>query len=245
MEGGTSVTEIASRAGQATDSVGVIVEAARPRTALGQPFEVDIVRRAFCRQGRLQAALKRGLDVAFATVLLLILSPVFIVIAAVLAWHLRRSPIFAHERVGRGGVTFRCLKFRTMRDAEAEEAQIAHASFKAGTDTRTTRVTRWLRRTSLDELPQLINVLTGEMSIVGPRPVVPDELRMYFGSLSALLLTVRPGMTGLWAVSGRSNIEYPERAAIELRYVTRVSLWLDMRILAQTLFAVARARGAM
>lgn len=237
--------EYISGAGEPADAASVAGWATQPRAVLNKPVDIETFRRAFCGHGRVSAAVKRGFDVVLAALLLLLLSPIFVLTAAVLSFHLRRHPIFAHQRVGREGMIFKCLKFRTMRDASASEEGVEDLSFKAGTDTRTTRLTRLLRRTSLDELPQLINVLTGDMSLVGPRPVVPNELHMWFGSLAGLLITVRPGMTGLWAVSGRSSLEYPGRAFIELQYVTRASLWLDLRILARTLSTILSGRGAI
>jgi lipopolysaccharide/colanic/teichoic acid biosynthesis glycosyltransferase len=110
-------------------------------------------------------------------------------------------------------------------------------------DTRITRIGRFLRRTSLDELPQLWNVLKGEMSLVGPRPIVPDEIRHYNGEAS-LLLTLKPGITGAWQVSGRSTLQYPERATVELEYVEQWSLLSDLWILLRTIPAVLTRRGA-
>jgi undecaprenyl-phosphate galactose phosphotransferase len=132
-----------------------------------------------------------------------------------------------------------------MRDPDPEEEAVPHPAFKAGTDTRTTRLTSLLRRTSLDELPQLLNVFNGEMSVVGPRPVVQEELAMYFGEMAPLLLTVKPGMTGLWTVNGRSDVAYPERTLIELQYVTNMSLKRDIAIVAKTVTAVIGGRGAL
>jgi lipopolysaccharide/colanic/teichoic acid biosynthesis glycosyltransferase len=189
--------------------------------------------------------MKRAFDLAISTTLLVFLSPVFAALALTLAIHFRRSPFFSHERVGRDGELFNCLKFRTMRDPDPEEEKTEpHPEYKDGTDTRTTRLTSLLRRTSLDELPQLLNVFNGEMSIVGPRPVVQEELSRYFGEFAPLLLTVKPGMTGLWTVNGRSDVAYPERTMIELQYVTNLSLKRDIGIVARTVTAVIGGRGA-
>ncbi len=206
---------------------------------------MDVIERVFCPAIPPRAVAKRSFDLAVSALLLLLLSPMFVIISLVLVLRFRRSPFFAHERVGRDGDLFRCLKFRTMRDPQPDEQPVPHPAFKEGTDTRTTRLTSWLRRTSLDELPQLLNVLNGEMSIVGPRPVVQDELAMYFGDYAPLLLTVKPGMTGLWTVSGRSDVPYPERSQIELQYVTNMSLKRDVWIIARTIIAVIGGRGAL
>jgi undecaprenyl-phosphate galactose phosphotransferase len=132
-----------------------------------------------------------------------------------------------------------------MRDPGPEDDEPLDPSFKNGTRTRTTRLTAWLRRTSLDELPQLLNVLAGQMSIVGPRPIVTQELMLHYGPAAPLLLVARPGMTGLWTVNGRSDVPYPQRTLIELQYVTRASLWLDVRIIAGTILSVISGRGAL
>jgi len=211
----------------------------------GLALDLEVIERVFCPAITPRAAAKRALDVMVSAFLILLLSPVFLLISAALAIRFRRSPFFAHERVGRDGEIFKCLKFRTMRDPQPHEEVSQHPAFKDGTDTRTTGLTSWLRRTSLDELPQLFNVLNGEMSIVGPRPVVQEELSLYFGDLAPLLLTAKPGMTGLWTVNGRSDVPYPERSLIELRYVTNMSLRRDVGILAKTVVAVIGGRGAV
>jgi len=196
---------------------------------------------------------KRAVDVLGALLGLVALGPLLFAIAL---WIRLDSPgpaLFAHERVGRGGRRFRCLKFRTMRrDAErllrADPVLLARYlrhDFKlpADEDPRITRAGRFLRRTSLDELPQLLNVLRGDMSLVGPRPVVQPELERYAGR-TGLLLSVKPGMTGAWAVSGRSAVGYPARAHLELDYVASWSLWLDLRLLWRTIPRVLGAHGA-
>jgi len=238
------MTEYTSRAGRPAETAGV-AEWTAHEWAFDTPLDVAVFRKAFCQQGRVEAIVKRGLDLVLSALLLVILSPLVLIIAIVLAVHFRHNPLFAHERVGQSAVLFSCLKFRTMRDPRPGEEDVKHPSFKAGTDVRTTRLSHWVRRMSLDELPQLLNVLMGDMSIVGPRPIVPEELRMYYGPMAPVLLISKPGMTGLWAAYGRSDIEYPDRAHIELSYVTRMSLWLDIRILVKTLFAVATGRGAL
>jgi exopolysaccharide production protein ExoY len=207
--------------------------------------DIELIERVFCPSVHSRTAAKRAFDLAVSVTLLVLLSPAFVLLSVTLAIHFRRSPFFAHERVGRDGEMFKCWKFRTMRDPDPEEEAIRHPAFKDGTDTRTTRLTSLLRRTSLDELPQLMNVFNGEMSIVGPRPVVQEELAMYFGELAPLLLTVKPGMTGLWTVNGRSDVAYPERTLIELQYVTNMSLKRDVTIVAKTVTAVIGGRGAL
>jgi lipopolysaccharide/colanic/teichoic acid biosynthesis glycosyltransferase len=151
---------------------------------------------------------------------------------------------------------FGCIKFRTMRpnaDAELEVALNANAelrsqweaSQKLRPDPRVTRVGRVLRETSLDELPQLFNVLMGHMSLVGPRPVVPGELQKHYDPIAtAVYLSVRPGITGLWQVSGRSDMEYADRVALDCAYVTNMSIQYDVRLLIRTVGVLIRRSGA-
>jgi lipopolysaccharide/colanic/teichoic acid biosynthesis glycosyltransferase len=143
-------------------------------------------------------------------------------------------------------------KFRTMiQDAESylEQNQHLKAEFakkwKLGNDPRITPVGRWLRRTSIDELPQLINVLRGEMSIVGPRPVQPDELAEQYGEYANIVFSAKPGLTGLWQVNGRSSSSYDERIALDLEYVQRRSGWLDFVLVMRTIPAVLFMRDAL
>jgi exopolysaccharide production protein ExoY len=198
--------------------------------------------------------IRRVGDIAGATLLLIVLSPLFACVATLVWWTMGRPIFHAQERLGRGGGRFRLFKFRSMvADAEAVLRQstelwdrYVQADFKlpAEEDARITPLGRVLRRTSLDELPQLWNVLRGDMSLVGPRAIVPEELAEY-GDYGRMLLRVKPGLTGLWQVSGRSTINYPERARIDLGYVHGRTLGQDLRILLRTLPAVIRQRGAL
>ncbi|MFH1493849.1 MAG: undecaprenyl-phosphate galactose phosphotransferase WbaP [Pseudomonadota bacterium] len=196
---------------------------------------------------------KRVFDVVAAAGLLLLLSPLF----AYLSWRIRQdggSAVYAHTRVGRGGELFQCLKFRSMiPDAEAvlqdllARDSVASAEwgrdFKLKSDPRITSIGEFLRKSSLDELPQLWNVLKGDMSLVGPRPVVEAELERY-GDLVDYYLEARPGITGLWQISGRSNIEYSDRVNLDAWYVQNWSLWYDLVILLKTVRVVVRCEGA-
>ncbi len=205
------------------------------------------------RSGRSEG-LKRALDVIGAGLLLLALLPVFLVLAALV--RLDGGPAFyAHERVGRGGRLFGCLKFRSMGvDADRRLQELLAAdpaarvewemTRKLRRDPRVTWVGRFLRASSLDELPQLINVLRGEMSLVGPRPVQAAELTAYYGAATQHYLSVRPGLTGPWQVSGRSDTSYAQRVALDVAYATRATIWDDIRILLQTPAAVLLRRGA-
>ena len=196
---------------------------------------------------------KRALDVVV-TAAVAPLAFVLIAVLAVLVVATSRGPVFfVQERVGRGGRRFRMVKFRTMVvDAEARLRQdptlwaeyvTNHYKLPATTDPRVTRVGRFLRRSSLDELPQLLNVLRGDMSLVGPRPVVPDELAMY-GDHPEVYLGVKPGVTGWWQVNGRSGVGYPTRVDLDKAYAESWTLWLDIKILLRTPLTVLQARGA-
>lgn len=195
-------------------------------------------------------AAKRAFDLLGATVILLAALPVM----AIAALAVRRADggpvLFRQDRVGRDGQTFSMLKFRTMvTDAEELLADLAAEGsedavlFKMADDPRVTRPGRWLRRTSIDELPQLVNVLRGEMSLVGPRPALPREVSRYEGDV-ARRLRVRPGMTGLWQVSGRSDLSWEDTVRLDLYYVDNWSLVQDLAILARTLRAVVGSDGA-
>ena len=202
----------------------------------------------------LNASAKRALDVAIAGLALLMLAPLF----AVVAFLVRRdggSSFYAHTRIGQNGLGFGCLKFRSMR-TDSQEA-LAHilatdpsaraewaATRKLKDDPRVTRIGRFLRKTSLDELPQLFNVLRGEMSLVGPRPVTATELDQFYGAAAAHYMSVRPGITGLWQVSGRSDTSYAQRVALDVAYATQPSLWNDIKILARTPMVVLARKGA-
>jgi undecaprenyl-phosphate galactose phosphotransferase len=202
----------------------------------------------------LSQAIKRIFDAAVSALLLVLLLPMFVILSLAIAAD--GGPIcFAHERVGRHGRRFKCLKFRTMvPDAASVLERVLAAnpearrewvtSRKLREDPRTTRLGAYLRVMSLDELPQLINVLRGEMSLVGPRPVVREELSNLYKSDHSYYLLVRPGITGLWQISGRNNIGYERRVHLDAWYVRNWSLWNDITILAKTLPCVIAGRGA-
>jgi undecaprenyl-phosphate galactose phosphotransferase len=197
--------------------------------------------------------LKRLFDVVGAAALLALLAPLF----AYLSWRIRQTggaAIFSHQRVGRYGRAFGCLKFRTMvPDAEIvlrrflegdPQARVKwERDFKLKDDPRVTPIGALLRRTSLDELPQLWNVLKGEMSLVGPRPIIEEELQRY-GDQVDYYLEARPGITGLWQISGRNDTTYEDRVALDCWYVRNWSLWYDLVILVKTISVVLQRRGA-
>ena len=197
---------------------------------------------------------KRALDIIGAGVGLVLLAPFFLIVALMVRAD-GGPAFFAHQRVGRGGKLFGCLKFRSMViDSQARlEALLANdpaaraeweATRKLKNDPRITRIGRFLRSTRLDEVPQLINVLRGEMSLVGPRPVQEAEIDRYYGASAAHYMAVRPGITGLWQVSGRSETSYESRVALDVSYVSRPSLLADISILLRTPVAVLSRRGA-
>ena len=195
-------------------------------------------------------ALKQAIDAVLAAVLLLVLSPVFIAIGVALRLSSRGPAIFKQGRVGQDGRPFTLYKFRTMKvNAEVEPEWLNDHNdmdgplFKMRDDPRRTPFGRWLRRYSLDELPQLCNVLLGDMSIVGPRPPLPVEVAGYSDEVRRRLL-VKPGITGLWQVSGRSDLPWLEATRLDLHYVDNWSPGLDLVILAKTVSAVLRGTGA-
>lgn len=186
----------------------------------------------------------RAFEWCAALLLLVILAPWLLLIAIFVFWDGGFPVIFKQARIGRCGETFTLYKFRSMVvGAEKMDAVEAHAAMKLKRDKRVTTVGRWLRRFSLDELPQLVNVLRGDMSLVGPRPHLPSELVAYQPQ-DFRRLGVRPGMTGLWQVSGRAEKSFKEQMAMDLYYVDHRSIWLDMLIVLKTLPAVLFGRGA-
>jgi lipopolysaccharide/colanic/teichoic acid biosynthesis glycosyltransferase len=194
--------------------------------------------------------LKGLFDKIVATVALIVFGPVLALITLAIALNDGGPALFTQTRVGRGGQPFTVLKFRTMvPDAELrKEALLAQNEgdgllFKLRQDPRITAVGRFLRRTSLDELPQLLNVMLGDMSLVGPRPALPVEVAQYSDNV-ARRLEVKPGMTGLWQIGGRSDLSHEDAVRLDLRYVDCWTLALDLRILWKTGAAVANGRGA-
>ncbi|KPQ08984.1 MAG: galactosyltransferase ExoY [Rhodobacteraceae bacterium HLUCCA09] len=204
--------------------------------------------------GRRRIEAKRLFDIAFSLAALLFLAPALLLIAGILLWREGGPVFFAHERIGRGGRRFRCIKFRTMvPDAEARLAELLaadpvaraewQATRKLTNDPRVSCLGDILRRTSLDELPQFINVLRGDMSVVGPRPIIAEELPLY-REHSGDYLSVRPGITGLWQVSGRSDTTFDERVALDARYVRERTLAGDVAIVVRTLGVLLSQKGA-
>jgi len=196
---------------------------------------------------------KRLIDITAAALLLALLAPVLLVIALAVKLETRGPALFRQARCGAGSLSFTALKFRTMHvDAEARLTEMLAGNaelkleydrhHKLCCDPRVTRVGRFLRRTSLDELPQLWNVLTGDMSLIGPRPYMPHELVPY-PSARSTIMRVRPGMTGLWQVSGRHRTTFEDRLQLDIAYVEGCTLRQDIAILLRTMMVVLKADG--
>jgi len=207
-----------------------------------------------CGGTRIQACLcgivKRAMDITVSSVLMVVLAPLLLLVAAAVKLTTPGAALFQQTRVGLNGNTFSMYKFRTMAEgAEASQGLLAGQNeagnilFKIRNDPRITELGRIMRRTSLDELPQLFNVLMGEMSLVGPRPAVPGEVARYTPKMLQRLF-VKPGMTGIWQVSGRSEIPHLRAFALDIWYANKWSVVLDLAILINTIPAVLSRRGA-
>jgi exopolysaccharide biosynthesis polyprenyl glycosylphosphotransferase len=193
---------------------------------------------------------KRVLDILFSALALAILSPVLLAIAIAVKLDSRGPVFYSSERIGKKGIVFRCSKFRTMvRDAEKRRGDVMHMNerdgvlFKISNDPRITKLGRFLRKYSLDELPQFINVLRGDMSIVGPRPPIASEVKEY--KLNHLRrLDVTPGITGLWQVQARQDPSFDHYISLDVAYIENWSLWLDLKIIARTIGVVFAGTGS-
>ena len=202
------------------------------------------------RAGVGYGALKRATDVTLGAAGVVLGAPVFLLLAMLVKATSPGPALFWQRRLGQGGRVFWCCKFRTM--VVGAEGQLSdspelrrrfEADFKIKDDPRVTRLGRFLRKTSLDELPQIFNVLRGEISLIGPRPVVPDELPRY-GVFAEKLLSVPQGLSGYWQVFGRSDTTYSERIHMDMKYIDNRSFWLDARLIGLTVVEVLRGRGA-
>ncbi len=229
---------------------GTVAVATDARTSfITRPAQLDAVEHAGHARGAL--AVKSVADRVIALLALVVLAPVLLALALAIRLDSSGPALFRQRRVGRNGEMFTMLKFRSMRTgAESELSALLGRNevdggvlFKLRSDPRVTAVGRWLRRTSVDELPQLINVLTGSMSLVGPRPPLPDEVAAY-PAPARRRLTVKPGLTGLWQVSGRSDLSWEDSLRLDLSYIDDWSLALDTAVLFKTFGAVLRAEGA-
>ena len=224
---------------------------AGPRWGYQQIGQMDTVAASRTPADELSLTLKRGLDVGLSLLVVVLASPVLILAALAVAIDSSGPILFRQERVGLNGRRFTMYKFRSMvQNAESllgelrEQNEMSGPVFKMSRDPRITKVGNFLRRTSIDELPQLFNVIRGEMSLVGPRPPLPSEVDLYEPE-QRRRLSVKPGITGLWQVSGRNEVsDFSEWVHLDLEYIDRWTLALDLRILAQTVPAVLMAKGA-
>lgn len=240
------VTTTSSSQAGSTDAQAVIEGGTPTPSALGLVIDLTETQTTTDPQVEIRSgyAGKRLFDVLFACTALALSAPLMALLAMAIKLSSRGSVLFRHERIGRDGTPFTLLKFRTMvagadqmlESLLAEDPSLRvqfEERFKLAADPRVTRVGRWLRRTSLDELPQFWNVLRGDMSVVGPRPIVTAELLRY-GEWQELLLSVRPGITGPWQVSGRNDIDYSQRVGLDLAYARQNGFRTDLGIIART-----------
>jgi len=204
----------------------------------------------------LKSISKRVFDIVFSTIALIVLSPIFLVIAILIKIKSPDGPIFfGHQRIGKDGKFFRVYKFRTMvpdaqerlkklLDENPEIKEEFEKDFKLKDDPRIIPgIGDFMRKSSIDELPQFFNSLIGNMSVVGPRPIVEEEIEKY-GKYAIKLYSVKPGVTGLWQVSGRNDISYEERVALDMEYIDNQSLWLDIKIIFKTITVMIFRKGA-
>ena len=215
-----------------------------------QAIDTTIIKKHHIKKG----FLKRGMDLILMVIMIPTIVPIMLIIALMIKMDSRGKVFFTHTRIGKGGRKFKVLKFRTMvldADKKLEQFLEKHPELKMEwkynhklrSDPRVTKVGRTLRRFSLDELPQFMNILKGEMSLIGPRPITDDEVAKYGDSFEFYKL-VRPGLTGLWQVSGRNNTSYRRRVELDEYYVCNWSLKLDIKILIQTVKVVLMGEGA-
>ena len=196
--------------------------------------------------------IKRVIDVILASIALILLSPLFAIIAIAIKIDSKGPVFFEHKRIGKNGKIINLYKFRSMvinaeeliKSFTPEQMKEYKENYKLTNDPRITKVGKFLRKTSLDELPQLINIINGDLSIIGPRPVVADELEKY-GTNKDKFLSVTPGLTGYWAANGRSNTTYEQRMEMELYYIDNLSLKMDIKVFFKTILSVVKKEGAM
>jgi lipopolysaccharide/colanic/teichoic acid biosynthesis glycosyltransferase len=195
-------------------------------------------------------AWKRGMDVVLSALALVVVSPLILFVIVAIRLESPGGAFYVHKRVGRGGVTFRCWKFRSMVNGADQERQrledqneASGLIFKMRHDPRVTRVGWLLRRSSIDELPQLWNILKGDMSMVGPRPPLPEEVALY-SARERRRLAATPGLTGLWQVTGRARHDFDEMIDLDLRYIERITFMDDLKIIVRTVRTVLKADGS-
>ncbi len=195
---------------------------------------------------------KRTFDVISSMIVLILASPIFIIVALVIRLESKGKIIFGHTRIGKDGIPFKVYKFRSMYENAAEifegfteeQKKEYYENFKLDNDPRITRVGNFIRKTSLDELPQLINIIKGDMSVVGPRPIVEKEIEKY-GAYFDKVFSVKGGLTGYWQANGRSDTTYDERVMMDVYYVDNRSFLMDLKIIFQTIVSVIKKKGAI
>ena len=195
---------------------------------------------------------KRIMDVILSSIALIVLFPVFLLIGIAIKLDSRGSVFFAHKRIGKDGKPIYIYKFRTMlpnaeemiQNFNEEQMKEFKENYKLKNDPRITKVGKFLRKASLDELPQIVNILKGDLSIIGPRPVIEEELELY-ANRKYKFLSVTPGLTGYWQANGRSTTTYEERISMELYYIDNRCLWLDIKLFFKTFISVIKRDGAV
>lgn len=195
---------------------------------------------------------KRLADIVLSLISIVLLSPIFIIVAIVIRFDSKGKIVFGQNRIGKDMKEFRIYKFRTMyenseeifKNFTEEQKKEYYINFKLDNDPRITKVGGFLRKTSLDELPQLINILKGDMSIVGPRPIVEKEIKKY-GSYAEAVFSILPGLTGYWQANGRSDTTYDERVKMDMYYIKNRSLLMDIKIILKTFISVIKKEGAV
>lgn len=216
-----------------------------------QKIEATINSTIYYKKKPIFAFFKRIFDITSSFLAIILLSPLFLILALLVKCTSKGPVFYKHRRLGKKGKPFSMLKFRTMKsDNRPIEEQLSkeqleqfYREFKVDNDPRITKVGKFLRKSSLDELPQLFNILIGQMSIVGPRPIIDIESSKY-GLTRNVLLSVKPGLTSYWACHGRSSVDYTERINMELYYIKHRSLWLDFKIIMLTAVKVFKKDGA-
>ena len=197
-------------------------------------------------------SIKRAIDVIISLIGLILLSPIFLLLAIIIKIDSKGPVFFSHTRYGKNGKKFKMYKFRTMyenaqdmiKDFTPEQMKEWKENFKLKDDPRITKVGKFLRKTSLDELPQIVNIIKGDLSIIGPRPEIEEELEKY-GDNKDKFLSVTPGLTGYWQANGRSSTTYEQRMEMELYYIDHISPKLDVKIFFKTIESVIKKEGAI
>ena len=229
-----------------------VLEDAKTVSRVNAPAPAKVIPiHGLIREKKAYEAVKRLFDLSMSFLALIAFSPIILIIALAIKLEDRGPVFYKHKRVGKNGADLYIYKFRSMAADPApleeiftpEQMEQYQREFKVDDDPRITKVGRFLRRTSLDELPQLVNILKGELSIVGPRPVLQEETEKY-GIYRTKFLSVIPGLTGYWQANGRSDTTYEQRMDMELYYVDHRSLWFDIKIIFQTVGAVLKGKGA-